>query len=290
MSHMLPQRKSEQILWIIAGCGIYAVGLNMFILPLGLYSGGIVGLAQLLNLGVASAFQLNEMVNLYGLIYFILNVPLLVIAWLKIGSRFLVKTMIGTVGISAFTLIIPAPNVLLVSDPAIAIVLGGVVTGMGIGIMLTAGGSGGGVEVLGVWLSRKYAGFTVGKLTIYFNVVLYTVYFLIFDISTVIYSLLYMVFYTVAMDKMHYQSINVRIMIFTKKDTIDWGIMNETGRGVTEWNGFGAFTNERNHVLVTVVNKFELDEVLKLIYRLDPNAFTVIDEGIKVYGNFQHRV
>lgn len=291
MGHMLPQKKSEQILWIVVGCGIYAAGLNLFILPLGLYSGGIVGLAQLLSLGAETVFPHMEWtVNLYGLIYFLLNIPLLAIAWLKISRRFLAKTMIGTVGISIFTLIVPSPKALLVSDPAVAAVMGGVVTGLGIGVMLTAGGSGGGIEVLGVWLSRKYPDFTVGKLTICFNILLYIVYLLVFDISTVIYSILYMIFYTVAMDKMHYQSINVRIMVFTKKDKIDRSIMNETGRGVTKWDGFGAFTNEESHVLVTVVNKFEIDEILKLIYSLDPDAFTMIDEGIKVYGNFQHRI
>ena len=64
----------------------------------------------------------------------------------------------------------------------------------------------------------------------------------------------------------------------------------ETGRGVTEWNGKGAFTRENNYVLVTIVNKFEVEDILNMVYSLDPEAFTTVDEGVKVYGNFQKRV
>lgn len=58
--------------------------------------------------------------------------------------------------------------------------------------------------------------------------------------------------------------------------------MKETGRGVTQWNGEGAFTSEHNYVLVTIVNKFEVEDILNMVYLLDPEAFTTVDEGVKV--------
>ena len=64
----------------------------------------------------------------------------------------------------------------------------------------------------------------------------------------------------------------------------------ETDIGVTQWNGEGAFTSEHNYVLVTIVNKFEVEDILNMVYLLDPEAFTTVDEGVKVYGNFQKRV
>ena len=115
-------------------------------------------------------------------------------------------------------------------------------------------------------------------------------YLLVFDISTVIYSVVYLFFYTVTLDRMHFQNINVRMLIFTKKKGIAEAIMKETGRGVTQWNGEGAFTSEHNYVLVTIVNKFEVEDILNMVYLLDPEAFTTVDEGVKVYGNFQKRV
>ena len=178
----------------------------------------------------------------------------------------------------------------MIDDPVIGIIIGGVVTGAGIGNMLTAKGRGGGIEVIGIWMAKKYAGMSVGKLGTIFNLVLYAIYLLVFDISTVIYSVVYLFFYTVTLDRMHFQNINVRMLIFTKKKGIAEAIMKETGRGVTQWNGEGAFTSEHNYVLVTIVNKFEVEDILNMVYLLDPEAFTTVDEGVKVYGNFQKRV
>ena len=282
------RKKIYQIGCILAGCAVYALGLNLFTLPLGLYSSGLVGLAQLLSLFLGKAW--GGTLNLYGMIYFLLNVPLLLLAWKKLGKPFLFKTIIGTVGISFFTAVIPQPTELLVPDPAVAIVIGGAVTGLGIGILLTAGGSGGGIEVLGVWLSKRHPEISVGKVAGLFNTALYVIYFFVFDASTVIYSLLFMVIYTVMMDKSHYQNINTRVTIFTKAEGIDQAIMQETGRGVTEWNGCGAYTQERTHILVTIINKYEVDEILAIIHRFDANAFIVVDEGVRVWGNFQRRL
>ena len=252
MNNFLPQKRGMQVVWIIVGCLIYAVGLNVFIIPMNLYSGGAVGLAQLLSYG-AGQIGIKEIagLNLYGIIYLLLNIPILFIAWF---------------------------------------IIGGVVTGAGIGIMLTAKGSGGGIEVIGIWMAKKYAGMSVGKLGTIFNLILYAIYLLVFDISTVIYSVVYLFFYTVTLDRMHFQNINVRMLIFTKKKGIAEAIMKETGRGVTQWNGEGAFTSEHNYVLVTIVNKFEVEDILNMVYLLDPEAFTTVDEGVKVYGNFQKRV
>jgi len=66
--------------------------------------------------------------------------------------------------------------------------------------------------------------------------------------------------------------------------------MKEMGRGVTEWNGCGAFTREDSYILVTIISKYEIDEVMKIIHSIDGNAFIVIDEGVRVFGNFQRRL
>ncbi len=284
-------QSAQKIGKILAGCCIFSLGLNLFIIPLGLYSGGIVGLAQLLalaweNLMTGAAGR----INIYGVCFFLLNVPVLLLAWARLGKSFFFKTVIGTVGISLFSALIPQPTTPLVADPAVAIIIGGTVTGFGIGMMLTAGGSGGGIEVVGVWISKHNPGFSVGKLASSFNVLLYIVYFFLFDPTTVIYSLLYMVFYSIALDKFHYQNINARVTVFTKRTGLDQAIMDQTGRGVTEWEGCGAYTNENSHILVTIINKYEIDEIMEIIHSIDKDAFVVVDEGIRVYGNFQRRL
>lgn len=290
MKQKMTGKQAQKLARILAGCCVFALGLNLFILPLGLYSGGVVGLAQLLALAWAELASGAGRINVYGVCFFLLNVPILALARLRLGRSFFLKTVIGTLGISAFSALIPQPAVPIVSDPAVAIIIGGAVTGFGIGLMLTAGGSGGGIEVVGVWLSKRNPAFSVGKLSVGFNVVLYVIYFFLFDHATVIYSLLYMVFYSIALDRSHYQNINARVTIFTKRAGLDWALMRELGRGVTEWDGCGAYTSEGSHILVTIINKYELDETMQIIRATDPDAFVVVDEGIRVYGNFQRRL
>lgn len=290
MKEKMTGKQAQKLARVLAGCCVFALGLNLFILPLGLYSGGVVGLAQLLALAWEELTSGAGRINVYGVCFFLLNVPILVLARLKLGRSFFLKTVIGTLGISAFSALIPQPAIPLVSDPAVAIIIGGAVTGFGIGLMLTAGGSGGGIEVVGVWLSKRNPAFSVGKLSVGFNVALYAVYFFLFDHATVIYSLLYMVFYSIALDRSHYQNINARVTIFTKRTGLDWALMRELGRGVTEWDGCGAYTSEGSHILVTIINKYELDETMQIIRATDPEAFVVVDEGIRVYGNFQRRL
>ena len=134
MNNFLPQKRGMQVAWIIVGCLIYAVGLNVFIIPMNLYSGGAVGLAQLLSYG-AGQIGIKEIagLNLYGIIYLLLNIPILFIAWFKIGKTFFINTILGTVGISLFTSIVPTPATAVIADPVIGIIIGGVVTGAGIG-------------------------------------------------------------------------------------------------------------------------------------------------------------
>ena len=89
MNNFLPQKRGMQVVWIIVGCLIYAVGLNVFIIPMNLYSGGAVGLAQLLSYG-AGQIGIKEIagLNLYGIIYLLLNIPILFIAWFNIFYKY----------------------------------------------------------------------------------------------------------------------------------------------------------------------------------------------------------
>lgn len=143
--------------------------------------------------------------------------------------------------------------------------------------------------MVGVWLSKAVPGFSVGKLTVLVNAVLFAVFLLLFDVPTVLYSMLYMAVYAKIMDQTHFQNINVRLMIFTKKNGVDQDIMRKTARGVTEWRGVGAYTGEASNILVTVINKYEIDSFMHIIYTVDPNAFVIRDDGVAVSGNFESK-
>jgi uncharacterized membrane-anchored protein YitT (DUF2179 family) len=110
-----------------------------------------------------------------------------------------------------------------------------------------------------------------------------------YDVQTVLYSIIFAVMTGIFIDKVHTQNIKIECMIFTKKEGIAAGIMEELGRGVTAWEGEGVYTGENTHVLVTAISKYEEQHLREIIARIDPNAFMIITDHARVAGNFQKR-
>ena len=274
---------------IIAGSLLYALGMNLFLTPLKLFSGGGVGLAQLLTLFLEQVITVENL-NLYGIVYMLINIPLLFLAFFQIGKTFFVKTLIGSGAISLFITLIPTVAVPIVDDYLTSVLIGGIAAGAGVGMILIAGGSGGGIDVVAVWAAKKFKGASVGGISLYFNVILYAVMLFMFDVQTVIYSLIYTVIFTLVLDKTHYQNINVRVMIFSKKDGIDKEINEKTRRGVTKWDGCGAYTKESTHILVSCISKYEVNDMMEIVQSIDPQAFVIVDENVMVNGNFEKRI
>lgn len=274
---------------IIGGSLLYALGMNLFLTPLHLFSGGGVGLAQLITLFLENLIDVGSF-NLYGIVYMLINIPLLFLAYFQLGYKFFIKTLIGSGAISLFITLVPTLSVPIVEDYLTAVLIGGIACGAGVGLILIAGGSGGGIDVIAMWAAKKLRNASVGKISLYFNVLLYAVMLFLFDAETVIYSLIYTVVFTLVLDKTHYQNINVRVMIFTKKDGIDRAINVRTGRGVTKWDGCGAYTKESTQILVSCINKYEVNEMMDLVHSIDPQAFIIVDENVTVNGNFEKRL
>lgn len=274
---------------IMGGSLLYALGMNLFLTPLHLFSGGGVGLAQLLTLFLEQLIDVGSF-NLYGIVYMLINIPLLFLAYFQLGHKFFVKTLIGSGAISLFITLVPTLAVPIVDDYLTSVLIGGIACGAGVGIILIAGGSGGGIDVIAMWAAKKFRNASVGKISLYFNVLLYAIMLFMFDAETVIYSLIYTVIFTLILDKTHYQNINVRVMIFTKKDGIDREINVRTRRGVTKWDGCGAYTQESTHILVSCINKYEVNEMMDLVHSIDPQAFVIVDENVMVSGNFEKRL
>jgi hypothetical protein len=155
--------------------------------------------------------------------------------------------------------------------------------------LLKGGTSGGGQDIIGVALSKTHPNFSVGKISIAINAVIYGICFLLFDIQTVVYSMIYAVVNALALDYQHTQNINVQVMIFTKKEGITDKVIHELRRGLTYWQGSGGYTDEDTYVLTTMVTKYELPRLIEIVRSVDPNAFVMSNEGTKIYGNFQKR-
>ena len=282
-----------RIVAAVVGELIAAAALNLFIVPLNLYTGGIMGVCQLIrtllqtHLGVALGAY-----DIAGILYFLANIPILLFAYKALGLGLVAKTIICTVSYSLFYSIIPIPSAPIVDDYLTACLLGGILTGIGSGIVLTCGCSSGGLDVIGLCLSKRGSSFTVGKFSLTFNVFLYTACLILFSPEVAIYSVIYNFFTSMVLDRMHQQNVNVMAMIFTHADEHILGqfIIDNLGRGVTYWNGTGAYTGQGVHVLCVSLSKYEIEELLHAVRTIDPQAFLTVQEGVRIYGNFRKKL
>ncbi|MDO4315939.1 MAG: YitT family protein [Oscillospiraceae bacterium] len=277
----------------VAGELIAAAAMNLFIVPLHLYSGGAMGVCQLVRTLLVTHLGLNfGATDVAGILYFLVNIPILLFAYKNLGKVLVGKTIICTFSYSLFYSIIPIPSTPIVDDYLTACLLGGILTGVGSGIVLTCGGSGGGLDVIGLCLSKRGSSFTVGKFSLTFNVFLYTACLILFSPEIAIYSVIYNFFTSMVLDRMHQQNVSVMALIFTHEDEHVLGqfIMEKLGRGVTYWKGTGAYTGKDVHVLCVSLSKYEIEELLHAVHSIDPHAFFTVQEGVRVYGNFRRKL
>lgn len=277
----------------VVGELIAAAAMNLFIVPLNLYSGGTMGVCQLVRTLLVSRLGLNfGATDVAGILYFLVNIPILLFAFKNLGKALVVKTIICTVSYSLFYSMIPIPSVPIVDDYLTACLLGGILTGVGSGIVLTCGCSSGGLDVIGLCLSKRGSNFTVGKFSLTFNAFLYTACLILFSPEIAIYSVIYNFFTSMVLDRMHQQNVNVMALIFTHEDEHVLGqfIIDKIGRGVTYWNGTGAYTGKGVHVLCVSLSKYEIEELLHAVHSIDPHAFFTVQEGVRVYGNFRRKL
>lgn len=275
---------------ILIGAAVYSFGVNIFLKPLGLYSGGFMGFSQLVNT-IFRDYLGNPFggFDITGIIYWILNVPALAYAYMKMRRRFFYKSIIAVTAITVMLSLIPIPSQPVLPDFLGNAIISGIITGAGVGIILRMGAADGGMDLVGMILISLRGKSSVGQLGMYVNMVLYSIYLFLFDAPTVIYSMIYSTFFSVACDRMHTQNINAEILVISgMQDTrpMEIEIMGKLNRGITRLSAEGAFTGEERKVLLIMASKYEVNRIRGMVKRHDPRAFIIVNEGVNVDGHF----
>lgn len=285
----LEKRDLPRLFTAIAGMFVFSIGINIFVVPAELYNGGVLGISQILRtLLIRYAHLSFGSVDVAGLINLLFNIPLFFLAYRSISRGFFVRTLICVISQTMFLTVIPIPAVPLVEDTLTASLIGGIVTGAGIGLALKNGGSSGGMDILGVYFTKRRQDFSVGRLSLTVNLFIYLACALLFDITLVIYCIIYTAVSTLIMDRTHSQNISTEVFIFTKEnpDQIMTYILKELIRGATYWEAKGGYTEETTNIIFTVISKHELTALKRRLRVLDPQAFVVSKEHVGIEGKF----
>ena len=263
------------------GSFLFVVAIQMFILPAGIFVGGLTGILQLLVWAAESMLGID--ISLGGLV-FVANMPILWLAWNSIGKRFAILTIISVGLQSVFFEIVPIH--IFSDDMLLNAVFGGALIGLGSGFILKIGASGGGMDVISQFMSIKFDG-SVGKHSFSINVVVILLAGLVGGWEIALYTILTMYIASAIVDRVHTVHQNLTLYIVTKKqDNMIQEIWSNLYRGITILEGKGAYTKEPVSTLMMVVSSYELYEALEIINSVDEAAFTNVVRSERVQGNF----
>ena len=292
MSKKLSKQKMMPMAWIILGSIMLAVGMNIIIIPMGLYSGGFMGFAQLIRTFLVDYLHLSFLshFDVAGLIYLLINIPLLIWALKEMGKGFSTKTIITVIIQVTLLTIIPIPKTPLITDILTASLIGGVICGAGGGMVLRGGSSGGGGDIIGMICTKKFANFSVGKIGLFINGALFVIYLMMFDLNKVVYCVIFAIVYSVACDRVHVQNISTSAMIITKKEEVSDALITGLRRGITTWEGEGGYTGDKTYIFFVMLSKYEMNELKHIVHESDPAAFVVFNEVSSIDGNFEKRL
>lgn len=270
-----------QVTIILVGEMLNAIAFHALIVPARLLSGGVVGISLLLN----QLFQLP--IGLQTTIY---NIPIFILGYRYLGRRFILLSMIGVFSFSVFTDSLRIAPV--VDDILLVAVFGGVLTGIADGLILRAGGSTGGFDILGLIVSKRL-NLAVGQVFMAFNGLLLTVAAFVNGqngLKLAMYTLIMLYVSSRVIDALQSVIPREAAMIVSKQHALVAGrILKDLGRGVTFLEGGGAYTDTETRVILCVLTRLEIVELKRLVREADPDAFMVVLDANDVQGRFDRR-
>ena len=264
---------------IILGCALFSLGFDLFLEPNGLTAGGISGIAMI----ITHVLEFGSV----GTVTVLINFPLFLIGGKKIGSKFFVGSLVGTVFLSLFidwfTVITPP-----VTEPLLGAIYGGVLCGGGLGIVFMAQASTGGSDIVVRLLKQRWRNMPIGQLNMAFDFVVAVLTGIIFqDISKTLYSLIAIYTCGQIIDAVIYKFdySKVAMIVSRRHEEVARDIDAKLNRGITYLYGQGYYSQTNTKVILTAVKKNQLSELKELVVSIDPDAFIIVQEAHQVLGD-----
>lgn len=268
----------KKLFLVLLGNTIYCGGIVAFILPMGLISGGTTGLGLIVD------HYFGIPVEAFAAVF---NILMFIVAWFVLGSSFAFTTMVSTfyfpIILGAFQKIEVLQN--LTSDPMLATICAGLLIGVGIGVVIRAGASTGGVDIPPLVLNKKLGiPVSVGLYACDFAILIGQMIFR--DREKTLYGILLVVIYTFVMDKVLVSGKSqIEVKIISKKYLeINEAIQQRLDRGSTFIKAETGYLHDDAMIVMTVVSNREIARLNQVVLDIDPKAFVVINEAKEVMG------
>ncbi len=293
----------KSLLYITLGAFLYVVGINYFIATAGIFSSGLMGLAQeatqtvnfVFNFGWETTSQTYLFVQ--TIFYWIMNLPAIILGYSRVGKNFTTKTLICSFILVPIGLNVLVPNGSLLLDVngeltlasmILSAIIGGALTGLGMGIIFRNGASSGGTDILATYLAL-FKGKSFGKYNLFINIVVMAWSILLYNDITAAVLLLILIFVqsqTVDFIYNFHDKVTLFVVTTKEKEIHDYLIDNSNRRTYTKINAVQGYTQKDTQLLFLVINKEEEADVIRYLKEIDENCFIDLITTKDVSGNF----
>ncbi len=265
-------------LMIILGGVIGGISFNVFLIPHKLLSGGVSGIALILNY----IFGINP-----GVLIFLFNIPIFIAGYKFVDREFIVLSLIGmttfSISIDMFSFL---SDIIYIDDTLLSCLYGGVLNGIGMGIVFRNRASQGGVDIIAV-IVKKYFSMNLGSTSLIINFLIVAVASLFYGLKLAMYTFVSMYVASTVLDRVQQGfGRSKSIMIITEKEEqVADAILKTLDRGVTYLEGEGAYTSNKKRVIYCIVTLNQLSKLKQIVKDIDNQAFMAVSDTAEVLGH-----
>ncbi|MDG0821849.1 MAG: YitT family protein [Staphylococcus equorum] len=266
----------RDLILVLFGSFAFSAGVNTFIISADLGEGGVTGLAIVLYY----AFHISP-----GITNFVFNAVLIAIGYKFLSKRSMYLTIVATILISIF-LELTSSWQIETGNILVNAVFGGLCVGLGIGVIVLAGGTTAGTTIL-ARIANKYLDISTPYALLFFDLIVVAISLTVIPISSALVTVISLYIGTKVMEYV-IEGLNTKkamTIISSNPDEIAKVIDEQVGRGLTILNGRGYFTKQDKDILYVVITKTQVTKAKRLIRNIDEEAFLVIHDVRDVYGN-----
>lgn len=261
---------------LLAGAALAAFSIECFLLPNTILDGGVTGTGMIIN--KLTSLPLSALI-------IVINIPFFIVGYKALGRRFLLRAVIAIAVFSSMLEVFAVMEPITDSE-LLAVVFGGVILGVGVGLVLRYGGCLDGTEIAAMLLSKKL-GMSTGGIIFAINIVIYSIAGFCFDWQSAMYSLLtyFITFKIIDIVEVGLEGAKAAMIITDRADDLADEIYRRLGRTCTFISAEGHVSGSTKTVLYCVITRVEVNEFKRIIHEADVSAFVTISEVSEILGN-----
>lgn len=269
------------VLKILLGSFLLALGLDIFLAPSNIVTGGVTGIGIIIKDITRRIWGVGISLSVTNLV---INVPILIAAWIVKGRRYIARTALATISLSGWLYVFE--NVAYTGNILLAAIYGGVLSGIGLGLVFTTQATTGGTDMIAAIVQHYIPHFSVSNFLLIIDGLIVCGGILVFGIETTMYALIAVYITTAVSDRVvdgfHYSK--AIYIISDHGEEIASAILEKIDRGVTGLQGRGMYTQSDKLVLMCTSSSKESVKIKQIVHSIDPKAFMIIHDAREVLG------